>query len=184
MKTILNINEKHEVKNYPYGRLRTSAFFSIEFDRKKGFRSVFQTINPKTGRLNAEKKSTYSRFAYLFIEEGTGHIKNGGYSINGNEAVNAVFTFLHEHKATLSLSNEMLESICLSALATIKVGAAYTHCSKEKLIEVINPAVTTLVAMLKEQKYDRLDKIQIDLEKIKQLEKEWIAVQSLQKTNV
>jgi len=54
-----SLDTKIEVKNYPYGRLRTSMFFSVEFDKKRGFRSVQQTINPKTGRLNNPKKSTY-----------------------------------------------------------------------------------------------------------------------------
>lgn len=66
MKTV---NQKLEVTNYPYGSLRTTAYFSIEFNPKKGFRSVFQTINPKTGRLNAEKKGTYNSVMWIEQDE-------------------------------------------------------------------------------------------------------------------
>ena len=62
MKTV---NQKLEVSSYPYGSLKTTAYFSIEFNPKKGFRSIFQTVNPKTGRLNAEKKSVYNTVMWL-----------------------------------------------------------------------------------------------------------------------
>jgi hypothetical protein len=51
---------KAEVNSYPYGRLKATAFFGLEFKRGKGFRTTFQTINPKNGKLNAVKNSTYS----------------------------------------------------------------------------------------------------------------------------
>lgn len=60
-----SVNQKIEVTNYPYGSLKTTAYFSIEFNPKKGFRSIFQTINPKTGRLNAEKKGVYNTVMWL-----------------------------------------------------------------------------------------------------------------------
>jgi len=62
--------EKVEVKNYPYGRLRTSMFFSIEFKPRRGFRAVRQSINPKTGQLNKPKKSTYSKICLLDNTDG------------------------------------------------------------------------------------------------------------------
>ena len=64
----------YEVTDYPYGfRLRTSIFYWIETVPKKGCRFVSQTINPKTGRLNAEKKSTFYVFGVMNINE-DGHI--------------------------------------------------------------------------------------------------------------
>ena len=85
-------NEKITVDSYPYGRLRTTAFFSVEFKRGKGFRQVFQTINPKNGRLNAPKNGTYSNVSFLY-QEGNGHIHGGGYSLNGGEYLNRFFYF-------------------------------------------------------------------------------------------
>jgi hypothetical protein len=59
MNTYYHTTKKAIVDSYPYGRLRATAFFSLEFKKGKGFRSVFQTINPKNNRLNAPKYSTY-----------------------------------------------------------------------------------------------------------------------------
>ena len=67
--------EKVTVENYPYGySLRTTLFDTIEFDPKKGYRHVTQTINPKNGKLNAPKKSTYYSFMLRYKNE-IGHIK-------------------------------------------------------------------------------------------------------------
>lgn len=64
------VQDKQTVYNYPYGRLRTTAYFSVEFQPKKGFRSVFQTINPKTGRVNKEKKGVYHDIMYMSNVDG------------------------------------------------------------------------------------------------------------------
>jgi hypothetical protein len=58
------------VDSYPYGRLRCRIWFWLESDPKKGFRFVSQTENPKNGRMNAPKKSTYSKMAgCMFLDE-------------------------------------------------------------------------------------------------------------------
>lgn len=73
---------KSESTNYPYGNKRTSAFFSLQFKPSKGFRTVFQTVSPKTGKLNAEKYSTYSD-GILQYKDQNGHFKNFHFSFNG-----------------------------------------------------------------------------------------------------
>ncbi len=66
----------YEVKDYPYGfRLRTSIFYWIE-TTSKGDRFCSYTINPKNGRANAPKKSTYSTFMYMYLDEANGHVKH------------------------------------------------------------------------------------------------------------
>ena len=75
MQNYIRTNEKIEVNNYPYGfKLKTTLFDYIEFDKKKGFRHCTQTINPKTGRLNNPKKSTYYALLVRYYNE-DGHIK-------------------------------------------------------------------------------------------------------------
>lgn len=65
----------YEVKDYPYGfRLRTSMFYWIETVAKKGDRFCSCTINPKNGRLNAPKKSTFSNIGVMFLDENN-HVK-------------------------------------------------------------------------------------------------------------
>jgi len=67
--------EKVTVENYPYSfSLRTTLFDTIDFDPKKGYRHVTQTINPKNGSLNKPKKSTYYHFMLRYKND-VGHIK-------------------------------------------------------------------------------------------------------------
>lgn len=64
-----------EVKDYPWGfRLRTSIFYWMETDPKRGDRFCSQTIDPKTGRRCAPKKSTYYNIGVMFRNEENGHI--------------------------------------------------------------------------------------------------------------
>jgi len=70
------------IDNYPYGyNQKTTLYDSIEFNPKKGYRHVTQTVNPKTGRKNAPKKSTYSHLILRTIEEG-GKIKCHYFDFN------------------------------------------------------------------------------------------------------
>lgn len=63
-----------EVKDYPYGfRLRTSIFYWLETVPKKGDRFCSCTLNPKNGRMNAPKKSTFSNIGCMYADE-KGHI--------------------------------------------------------------------------------------------------------------
>jgi len=65
-KKIKIVYDKQTVDNYPYGRKRTTVYFSLEFQPKKGMRTVFQSIDPRTGRLNQPKKSTYSKYMLMY----------------------------------------------------------------------------------------------------------------------
>ena len=48
------------VDDYPYGfQLRTQIKYWLEYKAGKGWRFVSQTVNPKTGRSNKPKASTY-----------------------------------------------------------------------------------------------------------------------------
>lgn len=67
------------VDDYPYGfRLRTQIRYWIE-TTKNGDRFVSQTLNPKTGKWNKEKKSTYNEVGVMFLDENT-HVKWTGFS--------------------------------------------------------------------------------------------------------
>lgn len=68
----------YQVEDYPYGyKLRTTIRYWIETVKGKGDRFCSQTINPKNGRWNKPKKSTYSTFEYLLLNE-DGHVKCSG----------------------------------------------------------------------------------------------------------
>ena len=62
-------------QNYPYDyKLRTDKTDFLEFSPKHGFRHCSFTINPKNGRVNATKKSTYSPGMVLY-QDAKGHVK-------------------------------------------------------------------------------------------------------------
>ena len=63
-----------EVDDYPYGRQRTTAKFTIETDKQGRQRAVMQTVNPKTGRENKPKKATYSGSVKFFMHEGKTYV--------------------------------------------------------------------------------------------------------------
>jgi len=67
-----------EVSNYPWGfRLKTKRRTWIETNKTKGDRVCFCTLNPKTNKWCAVKKSTYNAVDVLFIDENE-HIKSIG----------------------------------------------------------------------------------------------------------
>jgi hypothetical protein len=68
------------VDDYPYGfRLRTQIRFWIESVKGKGDRFCSQTMNPKTGRWNKAKKSTYSPVMAMYMNE-EGHVTHASVS--------------------------------------------------------------------------------------------------------
>jgi hypothetical protein len=90
--------EKLVSENYPYGfKEKTTKTDWLEFKKGKGFRHVSQTINPKTGRANAPKASTYYDCMLLGKDSETGYVKSVGYSFNGNERMNNTAAFINQN---------------------------------------------------------------------------------------
>lgn len=170
---ILPVSKITEVTDYPYGRLRTSAFFSVEFVKNKGFRSVFQTIDPKNGRVNKPKKGTYSPLGYCYIHTETGHIKFGGWgSCYGDEGVNKLAAHLAAVREHLELTGEMIEHICTHMLLTLKAGLHWTHpSSRAAVIELVNPTIEALVNGIKNKEID-FAAIILPCEEIEKIRKE------------
>ena len=72
------------VKDYPYGfRARTTIRYWIE-TTKQGQRQVSQTMNPKNGRWNSPKKSTYSTIRVMGLDE-IGHVVFDGIHMGCGE---------------------------------------------------------------------------------------------------
>ena|ERR1700744_3122587 len=67
------------VSDYPYGyTLRTTIRYWLDFHKTRGTRLVSQTINPKNGRWNKEKASTYCRFGGCMYLDEKGHVQWAG----------------------------------------------------------------------------------------------------------
>lgn len=134
---------------YPYGRLRTTAYFSVEFKQGKGFRSVFQTINPKTGKLNQPKKGTYAPI--MVVTEENGFFKYEGHRMHGTEELNTVAKWMNEHFDLFT--SEQIEDIYIHMTAVTKASAhavtQYRNAGVEETLALVKPAVEVLVKGIK-----------------------------------
>ena len=143
-KKILNVNLTYEAKDYPYGRLRTSMFYSLDFHPKKGFRGVTQSINPKTGKLNKPHAGTYSFFKFLYENTENGHFEFGGFSSYGGfKDIRNVSKFIAENFEALQLTREQVQSICGHLFTSMRGNSVYSGIAKEQqdaLLELVKPA--------------------------------------------
>ncbi len=81
------------VSDYPYGRtLRCRIRYWLEYDKKKGYRFVSQTENPKDLQWNAPKRSTYMNLAACMYLDENSHVKWTGLS--GYSSANDTLEFV------------------------------------------------------------------------------------------
>jgi hypothetical protein len=162
----LPTNHKAEVTEYPYGRLRTSAFFGLEFKKGKGFRTTFQTINPKNYRLNAVKNSTYSPIMAMYEAE-NGHIKYVSFNLYGIEEINKAAQFMYKNFNLYT--PEEIEHIASLFFVHLKASAKaiviYCGANFEAIKPILDPAITAAVKMIKDPKTNIFDSLAVDLEK-------------------
>ena len=142
--------EKVVSENYPYGyTLRTTKTDWIEYKRGHGFRHVSQTINPKTGRENKPKASTYYDILVLFKDEENGHTGSKAFSFYGHEDIDAIVTFFSQPENFALFTPEQIEGIYIRFLAYCKtdIYAQATYCGSkvEDLLPLWNAQIDTLV---------------------------------------
>ena len=139
-KEILSTNEVVTVDNYPYGRLQCEMTFSLEFT-KRGFRSVRQSVNPKTGRINKPKKSTYSDIMVMYKDSDTGHVKYMSISLNGDDAINTAMPFLNKYFDKFTEDQVKHICSCLASFLVASMKASVIYCGAE--LEHIKPLYDT-----------------------------------------
>jgi len=170
--TFIKTSEKVSVDNYPYGWLRTTAFFSIEFKSGRGFRKVFQTINPKTGILNKPKKSTYSPIKVLVKAE-DGKIKSNSLDFYGSEGMERAFSFLNNNFDLFS--EEQIKSLAVTSLSFIKadIVSHVTYCNSklEDLKPLYDNAIKTLVKIANDGE-NLFNEVTIDFEAVEATKEE------------
>lgn len=142
---MIKTNEIIRVENYPYSfTLRTTLIDSIEFDSKKGYRHVKQTINPKTGRENKPKKSTYSPLVVRYYDE-IGHIKSLHFNFNGREEINEGCIFLAENFNVFAADEikYLYNFIYMMAMVDCKATVVYGGAKAEDLKPLYTDFLTT-----------------------------------------
>lgn len=168
---VFNSSHKIEVNNYPYGSLRATAFFSVE-SNSKGMRTIFQTINPKTGRINAPKKGNYYQVILPTIEA-DGKASFCGYlDFNGSEDINRGLYFMHDFFDLFT--PEEIKRIAVHCIAMSKVNAKamviYSGADWEQLKPLVSHSVETLVKIANTGENLFLEAL-VDVEKIEATKK-------------
>lgn len=144
--TVYSSSSKLITDSYPYGYLKTTAFFSVEYNGNKGARTTFQTINPKNGQLNKPKHSTYYR-VLLPMQLENGHIEYCGYlDFNGSEAINKGLYFMADFYELFTI--EQIKSIAVDIIAMSKVNAKamciYAGSNWDDLKPLVENSIKTL----------------------------------------
>jgi hypothetical protein len=120
---LVSTDQKIVSENYPYGfREKTTKTDYLEFDFKKGFRHCSVTINPKTGRENKPKKSTYYNMMILGTDENQ-HCKSFVLDFNGSKSIQRVIDFLQVPENFVLFTQRQIEYFYMMLLAYSKVNA-------------------------------------------------------------
>jgi hypothetical protein len=162
--------EKVVVDNYPYGSLRTKAIFGIEFKDKKGFRSTFQTFNPKTGKLNAVKNSVYYPLRFLYKDE-NGHVKSMGADFYGFDGLNKGVKVFNEnfHLFTPEQVKYIYGLIYAKCRADINGIVTYCNSKWEELKPLVDPFIRLALKGYKDGN-NHLSEMVLDVEAIRATE--------------
>ena len=126
------------VDDYPYGfRLRTKIRYWVETKKGKGQRFVSQTLNPKTGRWNAPKPSTYSDIMVVYIDKTNGYVTHATLSFSDGEAELKEFLDVFEtiltvyQKARIRVFKAIIETR-KHVKVTIRSEGFYTYGNQKK----------------------------------------------------
>ena len=162
----IKTNEEVQVENYPYGFKRTTLFDTMEFDFKKGYRHVTQTINPKNGALNKPKKSTYYPLLVRFYNEDN-HIKSRAFSFNGDKDINKGLEFLNENFDLFTTEEKKyLYTLILSMLMVgMKASVIYSGAEFENLKPIYEPTINAMKEGMKNP-LENFFNTQLDIEAI------------------
>ena len=169
--TVFSTSEILKSEVYPYGNLKTTATYKIEFN-KKGFRSIFQTVNPKTGRINNPKAGTYY-IAILPMYDSAGKFDSCGHlQFNGSEDINTGLHFMNDFFELFT--EQQIESIAIHLVAMMKVNAKaqimYCGTDWEQLKPLMDSQIRAAVEIVKTKDNKFLDCL-FDVAKIEALKK-------------
>lgn len=169
--TFFPTSHKDTVHDYPYGRLQCTRSQWVEFKPKEGFRHVTQTVNPKTGRLNAPKKSTYVDVMVLYLEEKTGYLKPYSFRWYELDKLNERTKWMEENADlfTVEQRQEIYAQIITFLRATIQSSIVYCGSKFEDLKPLFETAMGAAMAGFKDGG-NTFGQIKVDAEAVKAAE--------------
>ena len=173
---VLDINKTYTADNYPYGGKRTSATFGVEFDKKKGCRNVFTTLNPGTGLWNKPKKSTYTNLVVI-VQEDNGHYDWKHFNVNGNEDILKTFNFIADNFVVLNMTSDMHSHIIVNSIISFKYSLPFIKFaspeSKNKYVaEHLTPILNKMNELQKSPNPDTYREVVKMIEAINEYRKE------------
>jgi hypothetical protein len=153
-------------ENYPYGfREKTTKTDYLEFNPKHGFRHCSTTINPKTGRVNNPKKSTYYDVMLLATDE-NGHCKTVTFNFYDSKAKDQTINFLSNQDNFNLFTSEEIKFIYYTLImylkADIQCMVTYTGAKFEDLKPLYEAQLKEATEGFKGPKINRFANIKFD----------------------
>jgi len=127
-----------EVSNYPWGfRLKTKRRTWIETNKNQGDRVCYSTLNPKTNKWCAVKKSTYGAVYVLYFDENQ-HIKSLGVSKCAYAKELEEFMSIIDCNSLSVLQKKQLERIKAIQKVMDKVTVSFSKVSEYNLSDPLD----------------------------------------------
>ena len=127
-----------EVLNYPWGfRLKTKRRTWIETNKNQGDRVCYSTLNPKTDKWCAVKKSTYGAVYVLYFDENQ-HIKSLGVSKCAYAKELEEFMSIIDCNSLSVLQKKQLERIKAIQKVMDKVTVSFSKVSEYNLSDPLD----------------------------------------------
>ena len=142
--------EKIVSENYPYGfKLKTTKTDFVEFSPKKGFRHCSQTIDPRSGRVNAPKKGVYYPFLVLGLDD-KAHCASFVSNFNSLESGQKVIDFLNGDEKNFALfTAAQIQWIYQSLRDCLRISGhasvVYTGVDPEKAVAIIRDQLAVIL---------------------------------------
>lgn len=158
--------EKIISENYPYGfREKTTKTDYLEFNPKFGFRHCSTTVNPKTGRTNNPKKSTYYEIMLLSTDE-NGHCKSVVLDFYDEKRKDQTIKFLSNQDNfdlfTVEQMKYIYESLYIKLKVDIKARVIYCGADFEVLKPLYDEQIKIVIEGMKNPTENRFKEIVFD----------------------
>jgi len=151
-----------EVLNYPWGfRLKTKRRTWIETNKNQGDRVCYSTLNPKTGKWCAVKKSTYGAVYVLYFDENQ-HIKSLGVSKCAYAKELEEFMSIIDCNSLSVLQKKQLERIKAIQKVMDKVTVSFSKVSEYNLSDPLD-----LIRMRRDNNSDETKAREQEQDKVK-----------------
>jgi len=151
-----------EVSNYPWGfRLKTKRRTWIETNKNQGDRVCYSTLNPKTNKWCAVKKSTYGAVYVLYFDENQ-HIKSLGVSKCAYAKELEEFMSIIDCNSLSVLQKKQLERIKAIQKVMDKVTVSFSKVSEYNLSDPLD-----LIRMKRDNNSDETKAREQEQDKVK-----------------